>query len=103
MTKITATFRNGDTYTRTTEAAYTHASRSERRRVGFHTSERAARKAAGRYGTVVTTDYVAPVTEAPAGVPVCSVCGEGGSIMGVAGHPEVGKVHGRCVGKAIGR
>lgn len=79
--RITATFRNGTTATRTTDAAYTHASlRDGGRTVRFHTSADAARKAAGQHGTVVATDYAAPAPAAavngrPRGARYCKACG----------------------------
>lgn len=57
-TTITATFPHGITATRTSEAAYTHASKRQgSSQVRFHTSEAAARRAAGTFGQVVRTDY----------------------------------------------
>lgn len=66
-TKITANFPDFTSATRTSEAAYTHASRRQAGgQVRFHTSERAARSAAGRFGEVVRTDYAAPASDTPA-------------------------------------
>lgn len=102
-TTYTATFRH-TTATRTSEAAYTHASLSYRGgKARFHTSEAAARKAAGADGQVVAVSGAAPrridalLAEAP---PTCSVCGDGGKVYGVSGHPEFGKVHAGCIAAA---
>ncbi len=64
MTAITITASFGsDTFTRRTEAGYTHASRKGST-VRFHTSEAAARRAAGASGSVVRTSYVPDAVEA---------------------------------------
>jgi len=55
---ITATFRDGTTATRNTDAAYTHASRDSHGKVRFHTSAVAANRVAS--ATVVRTDFDAP-------------------------------------------
>lgn len=72
--KIKATFANGEVATRTTSAAYTHASRKRAGTqagrgavVRFHTTEEAARAAAGRTGEVVAVEGVTAA--------VCVVCG----------------------------
>ena len=52
---ITATFRDGTTATRNTDAAYTHASRDSHGKVRFHTSAVAANRVAS--ATVVRTDF----------------------------------------------
>lgn len=75
---ITATFKDGTTATRRTEAAYAYA---VKRRIGtqagrgptitFHHTEAQARGIAGARGEVVRTDYGAAASSAKD----CVVCG----------------------------
>lgn len=110
MNEVTATFRNGETVTRRTEATYTHASRtSPTAKVRFHTHAVAARRAAGEHGEVVeTVGCRETVVVEAAEVERCSVCGEAAgvgrdAVHAIADRPEIGRVHGRCVGRAMGR
>jgi hypothetical protein len=56
--------------------------------------------------TVKHHDEVTVVTATDEPVEVCAHCGEpagpgASAVHGISGRPEVGKVHGRCVGAAI--
>jgi hypothetical protein len=83
MTTINARFHD-TTASRTTDAPYTHASRRAGSSVvRFHTSREAARRAAGRYGEVVPTDF-APVAAVSATTSTWRVRFADGSTMDVA-------------------
>ena len=91
---ITATIGTA-TYTRTTEAAYTHASLDRQGRVRFHISAAAARRV-GASAVVVRTDYISAADAAAADARSAATCdhcdGPGRSsnrdgMMGIIGTP----------------
>lgn len=74
MTTYSVTTTTGAIVTRTTEATYVAAAESTAGKVTFHKTQTAARRAAGKHGTVHA--ITAPAT-------ACAVCdGEGTYVVG---------------------